>query len=300
MYPASFAYAAPDSIDEVIRLLRDYEDAKVLAGGCSLIPLLKFRLAEIAILVDLRHAVGGQIELRDGELHIGAMTREADLERSPIVARILPLLAETSAWIADPVVRNMGTVGGNLAHADPANDHPAAMLAVDASVIAAGPDGVRRIPIDTFFRDLYETSLAPAEIVTGIVVPLPPPCSGGAYEKLERQVGDFAIVGVAAQLTLTDGTIAAARIGLTNVGPTTVRASATEALLLAREPTREVLREAAAAVIEGIEPWDELRGSAGYKRDVLPAIARRALERAIARAEASTEGASTDGRGASA
>ena len=290
MYPASLAYAAPDSIAEVIRLLQEYEDAKVLAGGCSLIPLLKFRLAEVGVLVDLRRAVGGEIDLRDGELHIGAMTREADLERSPIVGRILPLLAETSAWIADPVVRNMGTVGGNLAHADPANDHPATMLAVNASVIASGPDGERRIAIDSFFRDLYETSLAPAEIVTGIRVPIPPPGSGGAYEKLERQVGDFAIVGVAVQLTVTDGAIVAARIGLTNVGPTTVRASATEALLLTREPTGEVLREAAAAVIEGLEPWDELRGSSAYKLEVLPAIARRALERAIVRAEASTDG----------
>lgn len=290
MYPASFAYAAPDSIPEVIRLLREYEDAKVLAGGCSLIPLLKFRLAEVGILVDLRRAVGGEIELRDGELHIGAMTREADLERSPIVGRILPVLAETSAWIADPVVRNMGTVGGNLAHADPANDHPATMLALNASVMATGPDGERRIAIDSFFRDLYETSLTPAEIVTGICVPVPPPGSGGAYEKLERQVGDFAIVGVAAQLTLTEGAISAVRIGLTNVGPTAVRASATEALLLAREPTREVLQEAAAAVIEGIEPWDELRGSSGYKLGVLPAIARRAVGRAIARAEAPPDG----------
>jgi carbon-monoxide dehydrogenase medium subunit len=287
MYPASFSYAAPDSVAEVIRLLQEYEDAKVLAGGCSLIPLLKFRLAEIGVLVDLRRAVGGKIELRDGELHIGAMTREADLERSPIVGGILPVLAETSAWIADPVVRNMGTVGGNLAHADPANDHPATMLALDASVIATGPDGERRIPIDAFFTDLYATSLAPAEIVTGIVVPLPPRGSGGAYEKLERQVGDFAIVGVAVQLTLTDGAIAAARIGLTNVGPTTVRASASEALLLSREPTPEVVREAAAAVVDGIEPWDELRGSARYKLEVLPAVARRAIERAIVRADAS-------------
>ena len=164
------------------------------------------------------------------------------------------------------------------------------MLAVGASVIATGPDGERRIAIDSFFRDLYETSLAPAEIVTGIAVPLPPPGSGGAYEKLERQVGDFAIVGVAAQVTLADGAIVAARIGLTNVGPTTVRASASEALLLAREPTLEVLREAAAAVVDGIQPWDELRGTAGYKRDVLPAIARRAIERAIARARHSADG----------
>jgi carbon-monoxide dehydrogenase medium subunit len=290
MYPASFAYAAPESVADAIALLAAHDDAKVLAGGCSLIPLLKFRLAEVGVLVDLRHAVSDRIEVGAGELRIGAMTRESDLERSPVVNRLLPLLAETSAVIADPVVRNMGTVGGNLAHADPANDHPAAMLAVDATVVVEGADGERRIPIDAFFRDLYETSLGSSEIVTGIAIPLPAPGSGGAYEKLERQVGDFAIVATAVQLTIVDGLITAARVGLTNVGPTAVHAAATEALLVDRPPTDSVLRAAAAAVVDGIEPWDELRGSAAYKLDVLPAVAARALVRAVTRARQSASG----------
>lgn len=286
MFPAAFDYLAPATWDDAVAAIVEHgPDAKVLAGGCSLIPILKLRMAEPRVLVDLGR-IGARDVVQDGDvLRIGAMVRESTIEDpGGPVHRHCPLLAETSAVIADPVVRNMGTVGGNLAHADPANDHPAAMLALGAQVVARGPRGERVIGIDDFFVDLYLTALEPDELLTEIRVPADGPGTGGAYEKFERQVGDFPIVAVAARVTVTDGVVTDARIGLTNVGPTAVRARAAEGELIGRPATAQTIRRAADAAGASIEPWSELRGSASFKRATLPTIAARAIGRAVERA----------------
>jgi carbon-monoxide dehydrogenase medium subunit len=292
MYPASFEYHAPLALDEAIGLLSELGDeAKVLAGGCSLIPIMKLRLAEPGHLFDLRRITGLQgITIADDMLRIGAMTREAELEASPLVARHAPLVAETSSVIADPLVRNMGTVGGNIAHADPANDHPATMLALDASFEITGPAGSRLVDAGSFFVDLYETVLGPGELVTAILVPGMTAGSGAAYHKLERQVGDFAIVAAAAWLRLEQGIVQAVRVALTNVAPTPRRATAAEAALVGQAPTDSAVRAAGDAAVEGLEPWDELRGSARYKLEVTPVVVRRALASAVQRATGSRDG----------
>ena len=292
MYPASFAYVAPSTVAEAVRVLAAHgPDAKVLAGGCSLIPLLKLRLAEPRVLIDVRHALSGELDERQGEVRIGAMVRESALERSAVVRRALPILVDTCEVIADPIVRNMATVGGNVAHADPANDHPATMLALGVTFGVQGPAGERLIAVDDFFLDLYATALAADEILTEIRVPLPSAGSGGAYEKLERQVGDFAIVAAAVQVRIDEGRFVGARIALTNMAPTAVRAREAEALLLGSRVDDATLDRVAAASVVGLEPWDELRGSASYKLDVLPVIVRRALRRAVDRAAAGAAGA---------
>jgi carbon-monoxide dehydrogenase medium subunit len=289
MYPASFDYHAPREVSEATELLAHLGDeAKVLAGGCSLIPLMKLRLAEPAHLVDLRligelHGLGRD----DDRLVIGAMTREAEIESSAVIREHVPLLAEVSAVIADPLVRNMGTIGGNLAHADPANDHPAAVLATDAVIEIAGPGERRHVPATSFFRDLFTTDLRPGEIVTAIRVPTFGPTVGCAYLKEERQVGDFAIVGVAVRIELRDGLVREPRVALTNVGPVATRAHEAETLLEGRAPSGPLLAQAGEAAVEGLAPWDELRGSADYKRRLVPVIVSRALRAAARRAGAS-------------
>src|SRR5438093_12378062 len=204
MIPAAFEYHAPSTVGEATALLAKLgEDGKSLSGGQSLIPLMKLRLASPLHLVDINGIAGlAYIREADGVLRIGGLTRESELEESELVRTRYPLLHDTSRVIADPVVRNLATVGGNLAHGDPANDHPATMLALGAEVVAVGPKGERRVPIASFFTGPFETSLKPDEILIEIRVPTPPPRSGGAYLKLERKVGDFATAAVATQLPL--------------------------------------------------------------------------------------------------
>src|SRR5499426_751841 len=223
MIPAAFEYHAPGTIGEATALLAKLgEDAKVLSGGQSLIPYMKLRLASPAHLVDINGIPGlSGIRESDGVLRIGALTRESELEESEIVRSRYPLLHDTSKVIADPLVRNLATVGGNLAHGDPANDHPATMLALGAEVVAVGPKGKRRIPIASFYTGPFETALEADEILTEIRVPVPAPRSGGAYLKLERKVGDFATAAVAVQIALDEnGACEHAGVGLTNVGMT--------------------------------------------------------------------------------
>lgn len=288
MYPAAFAYAPASSFAEAVALLAGLgPGAKLLAGGCSLIPLMKLRLAEPAHLVDLgRVPAADHVEERDGELRIGALAREATIERSPVVAARYPILADAAAVIADPLVRNMGTLGGNLAHGDPANDHPAVMLALRATIVALGPDGERTIAADEFFVDLFETALGPHEVLTEIRIPRPAAGSGAGYVKFERQVGDFAIAAAAAAVRLEDGRIADASIALTNAAPTVVRAATAEAALAGRLPDDAALRDAAAAAREAIEPWADLRGSPAVKRRLAGVAVERALRLAIGRARA--------------
>jgi aerobic carbon-monoxide dehydrogenase medium subunit len=288
MIPAPFEYHRPASLEDAIPLLsRHGDDAKVLAGGQSLIPLMKLRLATPRHVVDINRVPGlGSVAEHDGVLAIGALVRESDLERSDLVRRRCPILLDTCRVVADPLVRNLATIGGNLAHADPANDHPATMLALGAEVVAVGPRGERRIPVDGLFTGPLTTTLAPNEILTEIRIPLPPSRSGGAYLKVERKVGDFATAAVAVQVTLTDaGACAAVGIGLTNVGPTPIKARRAEALLQGRRPDEAAIREAARQAADESDPAADLRGPAEYKRDLVRVLTARALRRALERAD---------------
>jgi carbon-monoxide dehydrogenase medium subunit len=288
MIPAAFEYHAPRSLPEATALLVKLgEDAKLLSGGQSLIPLMKLRLASPAHVVDINGIPGlAGIREADGVLRIGALTRESDLEESELIRTRYPLLYETSKVIADPLVRNLATVGGNLAHADPANDHPATMLALGAEVVAAGPKGERRIPIASFFTGPFATALRPDEILTEIRVPVPAARSGGAYLKLERKVGDFATAAVAVQLTLaTGGTCEQVGIGLTNVGLTPIKATQAENALKGKRPDDATIAQAARLAAEAAQPAEDLRGSVEYKRDLVRVLTARALRRALARAQ---------------
>jgi len=285
--PAAFEYEAPTELAQAIeRLARSGGEAKVLAGGQSLIPLMKFRLAQPARIIDLNRIAGLAYVRENGDLRIGALTREADLEDSTVIRDRYAIVADTAAVIADPLVRNLATVGGNVAHADPANDHPATLLAVRATVVARGERGERVIAIDDFFVDTFTTSLSPDEIVTEIRIPRAQPQSGGAYIKLERKVGDFAIVGVAAHIQLDEkGNVAAVGIGLTNVGPTALRARRAEDALRGRTPDDKAITAAAEAAADEAQPVADLRGPVEYKRDVVRVLTTRALRRAVMRAK---------------
>ena len=288
MIPASFEYEVARDVAHAIELLTTSGgEAKLLAGGQSLIPLMKFRLTQPARLIDLNRVPDlAYVRESDGELRVGALTREAELEASRLVRERYPILADTAAVVADPLVRNLATVGGNLAHADPANDHPATMLALRASVVARGPKGERVILIDEFFVETFTTSLAPDEILTEIRIPKYAPRSGGAYVKLERKVGDFAIAGVAAFVALDEkGIVSTAGVGLTNVGPTAIRARRAETALRGRAPDEKTIAQAAAEAAAEAQPVSDLRGPADYKRDIVRVLAARALRKAVARAK---------------
>ena len=287
MIPPAFDYATPKTLREAVALLGQNPEAKILAGGHSLIPMMKFRLASPALLIDLNR-LDSLAYLREegGWLKIGAMTREADLDHSDLIQKKYPLLADTTRMIADPLVRNMATVGGNLAHADPANDHPATMLAYGAQVVATGPKGERVIPIDQFFTGPFETALAHDEILSEIRIPAPRPGSGGAYMKVERKVGDFATAAVAAQISLdASGSCEYVGIGLTNVGLTPIKASKAEDALKGQKPDDANIRRAAQLASEAAEPASDYRGSEEYKRALVKTLAVRALRKAVERAK---------------
>jgi len=287
MMPAAFDYHAPNTIGEATALLaRLGEDAKILSGGQSLIPLMKLRLASPAHVVDINGIPGlSGIREADGFLRIGSLTRESELEESELMRTRYPLLHDTSKVIADPVVRNLATVGGNLAHGDPANDHPATMLALGAEVVAIGTKGERRIAIGSFFTGPFETSLKPDEILVEIRIPQPAARSGGAYLKLERKVGDFATAAVAVQLTLAaDGTCERAGIALTSVGQTAIKATQAENALQGARPDDSAFKRAAELAAAAAEPSDDLRGSVEYKKDLVRVLTGRALRRALERA----------------
>jgi len=284
MIPAQFDYHAPRALDEAIALLRQHSGAKVLAGGQSLIPAMRFRLAQPEVLVDINGISQlDYIKEQGAYLAIGAMTREAALEESPVIAKGYPLLLDTAKVVADPLVRQRATVGGNLAHADPANDHPATMLAYGASVVARGPGGERVIGIDQFFTGLFESALAPNEILTEIRIPTPKLGSSGAYIKIERKVGDYAVTGVAVQLTLAGGVCQSIRIGLTNVNPKPIRALAAEKRLTGQALSEDALEAAAQLAAGECSPSADLRGSEEYKRDLTRVVLKRAVRLAQSR-----------------
>jgi aerobic carbon-monoxide dehydrogenase medium subunit len=285
MIPAAFDYHCPKSLDEAIALLaKNNGNAKLLAGGQSLIPAMRFRLAAPEVLIDISRI--HQLEYvreQNGYLAIGALTRETTLEESPLVAERYPLLFDTAKVVADPLVRQRATVGGNLAHADPANDHPATMLAYAAQIVARGPKGERVIGIDDFFTGLFESSLDPGEILTEVRIPSPAPGSSGAYIKIERKVGDYATTAVAVQLQAAGDVCTAIRIGLTNVNPVPMRALEAEASLVGQPLTEAHLDAAGRLAAAACDPSSDLRGSSDYKRDVTRVVVKRAILLALSR-----------------
>jgi carbon-monoxide dehydrogenase medium subunit len=277
--PAKFDYVRPGTLDEAVAALAGGgDDAKVIAGGQSLLPLLRLRLAYPDLLIDL----GGLEELRGvtdagDALVIGARTTHYQLVHDPLVAEHAGLLAQATATVADPAIRHRGTLGGALAHADPAGDLPAVILALDATMTARGPGGERQIAAADFFTDYLTSSLAPDEILTAIRIPKLGPGWGYRYEKFHRTAQSWATVGVAALVRRADGSVAEARIGLTNMGTTPLRATAAEQAASGAQASRDALRAAAARADEGTSPPADLHGAADYRRHLARVLTGRAL-----------------------
>ena len=282
MYPASFEYFAPTTLDEALEILDRYGDeGKVLAGGMSLIPVMKLRIARPRALVDINR-IGGLEGLSEngGGLTIGALVRHKTAERSDLLKGRYGALGDAAPLISDPIVRNLGTVAGSVAHADPQGDWGSVMLAVRAEVVAHGHDGDRTIPIDDFFHGPFATALEPTEIVTELRVPDPGARAGGTYLKLERKVGDFATVGVAVHVSMENGTVGQAGIAITGAGATNLRAEAAEQALAGRALDDDAIAEAARLAAEGAEPRTDVRGTEEYKRNAIRVLTARGLRKA--------------------
>jgi aerobic carbon-monoxide dehydrogenase medium subunit len=282
MYPGRFEYQAPTSLDEALAALDRYGDeAKVLAGGQSLIPLMKLRFASPVALVDINRVPGldGLAE-EEGELRIGALVRHKDCERSDLLAGRFGVLGDAAPQISDPIVRNLGTVAGSLAHADPQGDWGSALMAAGARVVARGSEGTREIAVADLFEGPFTTTLEPTEVITEVRVPDPGPRAGGTYLKLERKVGDFATAAVAVHVSFSNGTVRRAGIALTGVGPRNLRAQAAEEALAGSALDDEAIGEAARLAADAAEPWDDVRGSADYKRNVVRVFVERGLRKA--------------------
>jgi aerobic carbon-monoxide dehydrogenase medium subunit len=281
VYPASFEYFAPTTLDEALEIIGRFDgEAKVLAGGQSLIPLMKLRFAAPRALVDVNGIAGlGELDEEEGALRIGALVRHKACERSDLLRGRYRVLGDAAPQISDPIVRNLGTVGGSLAHADPQGDWGSVMLAARAELVARGPGGTRTIPVRDFFQGPFTTALEPTEILTEIRVPDPGERAGGTYLKLERKVGDFATVGVAVHVAFSNGQVDRAGIALTGVGPTNMVATAAEQALAGAELDDAAIKEAARLAAEAAEPHDDLRGTAEYKRNVVRVFTERGLRK---------------------
>lgn len=289
MYPASFDYVAPTSLEEALAALGERGDeARVLAGGQSLIPMMKLRLAAPAFLVDINRVPGLDVlEESNGHLRVGALVRHDDIVRSDLVSRTNRTMAAAAPWISDPIVRNRGTLCGSVAHCDPEGDWNSVMLAVGAEVVARSSSGERVIPIADFVRDFFTNALEPGEMVTEVRVPKYTGPAGGTYLKLERKIGDYATVGVATHLRLDNGKIAGAGIALTSVAPKNTKATRAEQALVGESPSEELFAEAAELAAQAANPEDDVRGSAEYKRDVVRVYTRRGLATALEMARGS-------------
>jgi aerobic carbon-monoxide dehydrogenase medium subunit len=287
MIPAPFDYSSPATLSDAFALLKKHgDDAKILSGGHSLIPMMKLRLASPAHIVDINKIPGlSYIKEEGGFLKIGALTREVELEEADIVKKKYPIFVDAAKLIADPQVRNFGTIGGNLAHGDAANDHPAVMLALHAEVVITNEKGTRTVPIDEFFFGFYTTALQHGDILTEIKVPSISKGTGNAYHKIERKVGDYATAGVAVQITIDGDTCKQIGIGLTNVNSTPLRAKRSEEALRGKKVTADLIASAAKMASEDCNPSDDLRGSADFKRQIVKTIVKRMIEKAISRAK---------------
>jgi aerobic carbon-monoxide dehydrogenase medium subunit len=282
MYPARFEYHAPSGVDEALEILERYGDeAKVLAGGQSLIPLMKLRFASPSALVDINRIQGlDSIEEDDGFLSIGALVRHKDCERSEALRGRFGVLRDAAPQISDPIVRNRGTVVGSLTHADPQGDWGSALLAAGARLEVVSSGGTRTIPLDELFQGPFTTSLQPNELATAVQIPDPGEKAGGTYLKLERKIGDYATVGVAVHLSFDNGTVGRAGIALTGVGPRNLRAETAEAALDGAELNDEKIQEAAELAAQAAQPRSDERGSADYKRSVVRVFTERGLRKA--------------------
>lgn len=285
MIPPAFDYHAPRSVGEAITLLSTLgDDAKLLAGGHSLLPMMKLRFAQPGVLIDINRIpeLRGITEV-GGLIRIGAMTTENELIDSKLLQERLPLLPEAALLIADPQVRNRGTIGGDIAHGDPGNDHPAIAMALEATFVLQGPKGERQVKAVDFFHGTYMTALAENEILTAILVAPFAAGTGYAYQKLKRKTGDWATAGAAVVLTMAGGVVKQARIGLTNVAPTALRATAAEAALVG-QPVNDATLDAVAAAVRAVcEPAEDLRGDIEYKTAMAAEMTKRAIRTAAAR-----------------
>ena len=286
MLPAPFEYHAPRTIDEALDLLDQFGDeGKVLAGGQSLIPLLKLRFASPGHLVDINKIKELDfIEERDGTLRIGPLFRHKAAERSSLLTSRYQVMADAAPQIADPIIRNRGTIAGSVAHADPSGDWGSVLLAMNADLVLRSKRGNRTVKVRDFFSGPFSTALEPTEILSEIRIPAAKAMSGGAYLKLERKVGDFATVAVAVHLRMDDGKVGSAGIGLTAVGPQNIKAEKAEAVLRGAQLDDDVIKEAAALAAEAADPKADQRGSVEYKRNIVRVFTQRGLKRAAERA----------------
>ena len=288
MYPASFDYHTPGSVQEAISLLGKLrDDAKLLAGGHSLIPMMKLRLAQPKHLIDLRKVPGlAGIREDGGSIALGAMTTHWQVESSKLLQAKIPVVSDAAGMIGDPQVRNLGTIGGSLAHADPAADMPAVMIALGAELVIEGTRGRRTVKVDDFFKGLMMTAVGPDEILAEIRVPVPPAGSGAAYQKFPHPASRFAVVGVCAALTVDGkGICTKAGVGVTGAGTRAVRAKGVEAGLAGKALDHAAIEAAAAKAADGVDVQADLQGSAEYKSHLLRVHARRAIEAALGRAK---------------
>jgi len=286
MIPSTFNYHAPTTLDEAISLLGQYgEDGKILAGGHSLLPMMKLRFAEPEHLIDINRidSLRG-IREEKGIIHIGAMTTESELIASDILNEQCPIIPEAAKLIADPQIRNRGTLGGDIAHGDPGNDHPSIMLALDANFVLTGPNGERTVPANGFFIDTFFTQLEEGEILTEIQVPVFSNSTGSAYNKLKRKTGDFATAASAVVIELDGNTCKKITIALTNLGPTAFRATSAENILTGKEIDNGLVEEAAQAVMEMCNPTEDPRGDVEYKTHMAAEMTRRSINQAQERA----------------
>lgn len=279
MLPSSFEYHRPSTVDEALDLLASLgDDAKVLAGGQSLIPMMKLRFAAPSHLIDINRIEGlDAIEEVDDELHIGALVRHNDLVRSELIGGKYPMIAAAAPQIADPLVRNLGTIGGSLTHCDPSGDLGAVMLAANARVVLKNKDGEREVPVTEFLADTFQSSIEPNELLTKIRITSPTGPYGGTYLKLERKVGDYATVAVATRLLMSNGSIGAAGIALTSVGLTNIKATAAEDALVGQAPSQDLFSEAGRLAAAASNPVSDVRGSEAYKRHMVEVYVRRGL-----------------------
>lgn len=286
MIPPSFEYHRPSSVEEAVGLLSSLgSEAKILAGGHSLLPMMKLRFAEPEHLVDINRIPELKgVRVVGDDIIIGAMTSENAVIADPVLNEKVPLLPEAAKLIADPQVRNRGTIGGDIAHGDPANDHPALALACDAIMTIAGPNGTRQVPADDFFLGTYWTALEETDILTEITVKAFPQGAGYAYKKLKRKTGDWATAACAVVVALSGGSVSHIRITLTNLGPTALRAHDAESVLMGQSVNDALIRQAAAKAMEICDPAEDLRGDAEYKTAMAGQMVQRAINEALAKA----------------
>ncbi|MEM3852192.1 MAG: xanthine dehydrogenase family protein subunit M [Methanomassiliicoccales archaeon] len=284
MTPSSFDYYSPATLEEACAILEKYGgEARVLAGGQSLIPLLKMRFMELPCLVDISHIPSlSRVEESNGKLHIGSTVRISELEHSELIRAKYPAIHDAASVIADPLVRNMGTAGGNVSHGDPSNDLPAVMIALNATYSLTGPKGSREISARDFYKDMLATAAGPYEVLTSINIPQPVAGQGSCYLKHKKSAGDYSVAGVAVSLVIKDGICNACGIGLTSSGPTPLRAKRAEGVLIGHKPL-EADDEAARAVSEEAEPQSDFYGSEAYKRLTLKLLTSKAIRLAVSR-----------------